>query len=169
MEVEITFQTAQAERDCHLLAELAQEIWTEHYQELLGMEQIHYMLEKFQSAEKIKQDILHNGYIYWIAFANGVPCGYCAVCPKEEDNSLFISKIYIRRACRGNKIARMFFEKAQELARSQSRSFLWLTVNKQNSGSISVYEHLGFKITDAVVSDIGSGYVMDDYIMKYPL
>ena len=42
----------------------------------------------------------------------------------------------------------------------------YLTVNKYNSSSIEVYKKRGFEITDAAVTDIGSGFVMDDYIME---
>lgn len=42
----------------------------------------------------------------------------------------------------------------------------YLTVNKQNERAVSAYTALGFKKIDEAVSDIGNGYVMDDYIMS---
>ena len=41
-----------------------------------------------------------------------------------------------------------------------------LTVNKYNTNSIKAYEKMGFKNTGSIVSDIGAGFVMDDYTMK---
>jgi hypothetical protein len=41
-----------------------------------------------------------------------------------------------------------------------------LTVNKYNTSSIKAYLALGFSVTDAVVTDIGEGYSMDDYVME---
>jgi RimJ/RimL family protein N-acetyltransferase len=41
-----------------------------------------------------------------------------------------------------------------------------LTVNKYNSSSIQVYEKMGFVTVDAIVQDIGNGYVMDDYVLE---
>ena len=32
-----------------------------------------------------------------------------------------------------------------------------------------IYEHLGFSITGQVQTDIGGGFVMDDYVMEYHL
>ena len=49
------------------------------------------------------------------------------------------------------------------------KSCIYLTVNKYNSGSIEVYKKLGFTVADQVVTDIGGGYVMDDYIMEKAL
>ena len=46
---------------------------------------------------------------------------------------------------------------------------VYLTVNKQNHGPIAVYKKLGFQIVDSVETDIGNGFIMDDYIMEKPL
>ena len=40
-----------------------------------------------------------------------------------------------------------------------------LAVNKRNSKAIAAYRKHGFAVREAVVKDIGSGFVMDDYIM----
>ena len=45
---------------------------------------------------------------------------------------------------------------------------LWLTVNKHNTGSIAFYERMGFRKTGALVTDIGHGFVMDDWRMAKP-
>jgi hypothetical protein len=44
-----------------------------------------------------------------------------------------------------------------------------MTVNTNISNSYAMYLQLGFKVIDAVVTDIGGGFVMDDYIMEYRL
>ena len=41
-----------------------------------------------------------------------------------------------------------------------------LTVNKGNTDSIAVYLKSGFVVREEAVFDIGSGYVMDDYVME---
>ena len=45
---------------------------------------------------------------------------------------------------------------------------IYLTVNKYNP-SYQIYRHLGVEAIDSVVTDIGEGYVMDDYIMQRKL
>ena len=42
---------------------------------------------------------------------------------------------------------------------------LVLNVNKNNDRAISAYVRNGFVVREAVVVDIGGGFVMDDYIM----
>ena len=41
-----------------------------------------------------------------------------------------------------------------------------LAVNKRNASAIAAYRKSGFEIREAVVKDIGGGFVMDDYIME---
>lgn len=43
---------------------------------------------------------------------------------------------------------------------------IYLTVNKNNTNTISAYIKLGFEIVDSIITDIGSNFVMDDYIME---
>jgi ribosomal protein S18 acetylase RimI-like enzyme len=46
---------------------------------------------------------------------------------------------------------------------------LILSVNKRNTKAITAYQRNGFVIADSVVTDIGDGFVMDDYIMTKDL
>ena len=41
-----------------------------------------------------------------------------------------------------------------------------LTVNKHNRNAIAAYGKYGFRVAESVVKDIGSGFVMDDYVMN---
>ena len=48
----------------------------------------------------------------------------------------------------------------------RERRVLFLQVNKQNTGAIGFYAAAGFTIARGAVFDIGSGFVMDDYVME---
>jgi ribosomal protein S18 acetylase RimI-like enzyme len=54
-------------------------------------------------------------------------------------------------------------------ARAAGAKVLVLNVNKRNAQAIRAYERHGFAIREAVINDIGSGYVMDDFVMARPL
>jgi ribosomal protein S18 acetylase RimI-like enzyme len=55
--------------------------------------------------------------------------------------------------------------RVEAAAAAESLPALILNVNKNNVQAIRAYEANGFAIRDAVVVDIGGGYVMDDYVM----
>ena len=79
--------------------------------------------------------------------------------------TLFLSKLYLQKQARGKGIARQALDMMREVCRERGLSSIYLTVNKHNS-SKQVYEALGFKTTREEVTDIGHGFVMDDYIME---
>ena len=66
---------------------------------------------------------------------------------------------------RGKGYGRRALQFAEALAREQGLGRIRLTVNKNNRNSIRAYERFGFTIAGPVVQDIGSGFVMDDYVM----
>ena len=48
---------------------------------------------------------------------------------------------------------------------SQEQRRLILSVNKRNARAIAAYKRNDFAVAESVVTDIGGGFVMDDYIM----
>ena len=60
---------------------------------------------------------------------------------------------------------RQAFKLAEDRSRQEGLSRIRLTVNKGNRHAAQVYSHYGFETVDAVTTDIGRGYVMDDFIM----
>ncbi len=159
---DISIRTADAS-DVPLLEALAKEIWTQHYADIITMEQISYMLDNFQSAEAILQD-MKSGAVYDIAYADGEPCGYSATAP--DDKGLFLSKLYVRQSCRGQGIARAMVGRIDDRAKQTGAVRVWLKCNKHNTGSLAAYERLGFCVAYSCVTDIGNGFIMDDYALE---
>ena len=147
------------------VANLAQEIWQEHYVPIVGQEQIDYMLEKFQCERAITKQ-LTDGYEYYSVTYNERSAGYMAVVSNMSDTSLMISKIYVRRSDRGCGLGKQMLEFAEELCRQRRIKKIWLTVNKNNRHSIEWYSQMGFTNNGPIVQDIGGGFVMDDFRME---
>lgn len=149
------------------LAKLAEEIWRQHFPSIIGNEQVDYMLDKFQS-EKAMKDQLSKGYEYYFLRLDGENIGYFGIQP-QDDGTLFLSKLYIRLSERGKGFAREAFEFMKKLCKERGYCRIWLTVNKYNHSTIAVYEKFGMKILRSQVSDIGNGFVMDDYVFGYDI
>lgn len=162
-----TFLPVTSAADISTVAVLASEIWNEYYVSLIGQAQVDYMVAKFQSVEAMQEQI-RNGYQYFLMQYDGAPVGYLAVQPQPAQASLFISKLYLHRNARGSGTGRAAMAFIEELARQQGFGRLWLTVNKGNP-AIQAYERLGFRVAEAIVMDIGNGYVMDDFRMEKSL
>jgi len=159
----ILFKPAKTINDYKTIAILAKGIWTEHYEPIIGIDQVNYMLKKFQSASAIKKQIEENQFNYFI-INNYENIGYISI--KAEAESLFLSKIYIAKANRGQGLGKASMAFIDQQAKKMDCSKIYLTVNKYNTNSIKAYQKIGFKIVEELVMDIGNGYVMDDYKME---
>lgn len=150
------------------VAELADRIWHECFVDIISEGQIDYMVEKFQSLDAMCRQIEEQSYTYLAVYDGDDLCGYIAVKP-EEDERFFLSKLYLRSDKRGNGIASQMLERVFAEARAAGKKSVYLTVNKHNDRAVAVYKSTGFELIDSVVTDIGSGYVMDDFIFSYAL
>jgi len=157
---------AKSDKDFKKIEELATIIWTEHYTPIIGTEQVNYMLEHFQSVKTMKKQVTEGANYYLINFQN-TAIGYLSAYKKED--SLFLSKIYILKTYRGKSIGKTAMNFIQQKAETTNCKSISLTVNKNNTGSIEAYKKLGFQKTKELITDIGNGYVMDDYEMKKSL
>ncbi|MBT3380757.1 MAG: GNAT family N-acetyltransferase [Lentisphaerae bacterium] len=156
--------------DIAIVADLAHEIWTEHYVPIIGQAQVDYMLPRFQSPEAIAEQLGKKGYHYYlIRDPDQVSVGYLALIPNEPPGAMFLSKVYVRKSGRGKGLGKAMMAYAVTVSKEQGLSPLWLTVNRHNTGSIAAYERLGFVNQGSIVQDIGGGFVMDDYKMVHPL
>ena len=160
----IKIQKVVSQTDVETVADLAREIWTDHYVPIVGSEQVEYMLDKFQSVPAIARQITE-GYEYFQVNVEGKPAGYIALISEADEFSMMISKIYVRKDVRGTGAGRKMLEFAEKICRERGLSSIWLTVNKNNANSIFWYEHVGFENAGSIVQDIGHGFIMDDYKM----
>jgi len=150
------------EKQIEAVASLARAIWTEHYTPIIGRAQVDYMVDKFQSCRAVAQQI-HDGYRYFLIEDADRYVGYMGIQPKG--NELFLSKIYVEALLRGKGFGRKCLAFIEDVARNDGFGTITLTVNKNNANSIAAYERWGFAKIEAVVQDIGGGFVMDDYKM----
>lgn len=163
----IQFQEVTEPQQIELVAETARQIWFEYYPSLITVEQVTYMVDRFQSPEAIRQQISEDGYVYFLVLDEQGAAGYIGV--KTEGDKLFLSKLYLKQETRGKGYFNRMIQFIEQYAADHGLNTLYLTVNKYNDGSIAVYRKKGFDVVREVVADIGNGYVMDDYVMEKAL
>lgn len=160
----IEVRICESEEHLQVLAALAKRIWNQYFLGLISQAQIDYMVEMNQSYHAIKKAIKEQHYTYFLAYKNEQMIGYCGV--KPEENRLFLSKLYVAEEARGKGVSSILLQEAITFARSLQLSSIYLTCNKYNENSLAVYRHKGFTTIDAIQSDIGQGFIMDDYVMQ---
>ena len=175
----LTFVPVATPQDQELLAQLAGAIWQEYWPAIIGQEQTDYMVEQFQSLEAIRRDMAEHDYEYWFCTVEpgassspytteeGAPIvGFTGGHNEPETNRFFISKIYLLASERGKHYASRVIEFYIDLCRQRGQRAMYLTVNKYNELGIRAYKGKGFVTIDSVETDIGRGFIMDDYIME---
>lgn len=164
----VVFTPVTTEEEQLELAQLADKIWHEYWPALIGEEQTDYMVEQFQSLKAIQRDMREAAYEYWLLYArdDGRLLGYTGGHVEPETNRFFISKIYLLAAERGHGFARQVINFYNDVCRARKLDAMYLTVNKHNDLGVRAYLGTGFKTIDAVETDIGNGFIMDDYVME---
>tara|TARA_R110002049_G_scaffold309298_2_gene520487 strand:+ start:11333 stop:11824 length:492 start_codon:yes stop_codon:yes gene_type:complete len=158
----IEIKSALSNLDYTQIAVLANAIWREHYIPIIGKPQVDHMLEKYQSVAAIEKQIVE-GTDYFLIIYDDISVGYMSIKPESE--ALFLSKFYILKAFRGRKTGKAALFFVEEEAKAQQLKAIRLTVNINNTNAIKAYEKLGFKNIGDLVTDIGNGFVMDDFEM----
>ena len=182
----ITLKEVEPVHDIGSLAQMAHDIWFEYWPQFIGEDQTRYMVDQFQSLEALERDIIENGYEYFFVLDDtdkrvgyvGILREYFANDPSDPRahkhgstitklyaDRLFISKIYLLAEERGKHYASQIIARLVDLARKHDLAGMYLTVNKGNDLGIRAYKGNDFEVIEAVESDIGEGFVMDDYIM----
>lgn len=152
-----------------VVQKLAHAIWLAYYPGIISDAQIRYMLSVWYQPSSMAHEMQARGVWYALVEAEGRgPVGYISFEKLSMEPVLFINKLYILPEVHGHGLGALTLRWAEERARDLLCRSVRLRVNKRNAPAIRAYLRAGFHFTEDVISDIGSGFVMDDYVMEKP-
>lgn len=153
-----------ADADCPLIRRLAEEVFPATYREILTPGQLDYMMEWMYSPESLRRQ-MQAGHRYFIAEADGEPCGYVSV--EQQDADLFhLQKIYVLPRFQGFGAGAFLFRCAVEQIRRMHPAPCRMELNvNRNNPAVRFYERMGMRRLREGDFPIGDGYYMNDYIM----
>jgi ribosomal protein S18 acetylase RimI-like enzyme len=151
------------------LAELAGIIWRQHYPGIISLEQIEYMLARMYSLETLREEMRAGEIRFVRLLASDQFVGFAAFGPAGESGVMKLYKCYLLPACHGRGYGSLLLRHCERAAQEAGARRLILAVNKHNAKAIAAYQRNGFAIVEAVVTDFGHGFVMDDYVMAKEL
>lgn len=149
--------------DLPLIRTLAHQIWPVAYRTILSGRQLRYMLKLIYSKPALARQMAE-GQRFSIIYNNAVPVGFVAY-GEVEPQVYKLHKIYVlpNQQGRGTGKFAMDYVMAESIAGGGTR--LRLNVNRFNPAK-GFYEKLGFAVVKEEKIEIGSGYVMDDFVME---
>ena len=166
----ISFSEAKTKPQLQQMAKLAADIWGEYWPAIIGEAQTQYMIENFQDYNSICTDISQRDHHYWFILAeNGEVIGYTAGNVDKCSNRYYLSKAYLLKKWRGQKLSEQILAHYIQLCQEEKLDKIFLNVNKENHLAISAYKRLGFKVIESTEKELGGGFIMDDFVMQLDL
>ena len=169
MQNEVVIKPATNEAHLSEIHELAHRIWREYYPGIISSEQIEYMLQQGYRMDTLRRDLRQGKIRTDRALIKGALIGFSAYGPHSDADTLILHKLYVDAAFRGKGCARKLLEAASKHARASSHNSVILRVNKRNRVAIAAYQRMGFTNQGSIVSEIGGGFIMDDFLMRIDL
>jgi len=151
------------------ISELAGVIWRACYPGIITNEQIDYMLAWMYSPDVLRDEIRSQGICYDQLLVDGKPAGFASYGPTSEAGVMKLHKLYLLPEMHGRGLGSRLLQHVERKVRAGAGHRLMLFVNKRNTRAIASYRRNGFVIAESVVTDIGGGFVMDDYVMAKDL
>jgi GNAT superfamily N-acetyltransferase len=148
-----------------VIAELAGVIWRACYPGIISHAQTDYMLARMYALDTMREEIRSQGIRYHLMLVDGKPVGFASYGPAAEPGVVKLHKLYLLPELHGHGLGSRLLQHCVQEVRAAGARRLILSVNKRNAKAIAAYKRNGFVITESVVTDIGGGFVMDDYIM----
>ena len=124
------------------------------------------MLDQRFSMPGLRGELLGEDHQYWVILSPEEPVGYGVLSLRPVDKRCRIQQIYIDSAVRGLGLGRRLLDTMIKEAVVNGAQKVWLSVNRNNANAIEFYRRIGFSQSGTVVTDIGNGFVMDDFIME---
>ena len=155
-------------KDISTIQDLAKRSWEVAYADILKQEQIDYMLDLMYSEEALTKHFENPNYHYYLIQEDDQFLGFVGFEFHLEPETTKLHRIYFLKEAQGKGFGKKSLKFVINETKKIDNKRVILTVNKNNSAK-KFYESQGFKIYDEAISDIGNGYVMDDFLMEFIL
>ena len=153
------------ESDLPALAELAGIIWRACYPGIISPEQIEFMLARMYAPETLRDELRSQGIRFYRLLLGDRFVGFASLGPTDAAGVMKLHKLYLRPELHGCGLGSLLLQHCEAEARGAGAQRLILAVNKRNTRALAAYRRNGFAVVDSTVTEIGNGFVMDDFMM----
>ena len=143
--------------------------WPIVYISIITQEQIAYMLDLFYSKEILQENMNNDGHLFVLLKEDDKVLGFASLEHNYRNNNITrLHKLYLMPESHGKGMGKLLMkEVAKEALENQSKA-ISLNVNKYNT-ALQFYLNFGFEIVKEEIIELGSGFIMDDYVMELKL
>lgn len=155
--------------DLNTIQEIAYKSWPDTYGAILSQDQIDYMLDLWYAKDVLIDAMTNKKHFFLLAFEGTVCLGFASYEHNYLNKKITrLHKIYLLPEAQGKGVGKLLLAAVENLAQRNDSDFITLNVNKFNK-ALAFYQKIGFEITDEYDTEIGNGYLMEDYSMQKKL
>jgi GNAT superfamily N-acetyltransferase len=163
----ITLRKAK-EEDLSVIQRIGTATYWPTYGDLLGEEQLNYMLDKFYSIAALRAQLIE-GHIFLIAQEEDNDIAFASYSVFNQGSlTVKLHKLYVLPEAHGKGLGKFLINEVRDKALDLNAANLQLNVNRYNKAK-DFYEKMGFVVKETVDIEIGNGFFMNDYVMELPL
>lgn len=155
--------------DLPAIAALARVIWRASFREIISPAQIEFMLGWMYSLERLKAEIQVQGIHFEQLLVADELAGFASYGLTSKPGVYKLHKLYVHPGQQGRGLGSQLLGHCAQRAASLGAQQMILAVNKRNRRAIHTYRRNGYRVVDSTITDIGGGFVMDDYVMAKDL
>jgi ribosomal protein S18 acetylase RimI-like enzyme len=153
------------------LQEIAYETFNEAFRSMNRPEIMDQYLKEAFDKKKLSEELHNEGSWFYFLCFNDQLAGYLKINKASaqsdinDEDSLEIERIYIRKEYKGKGFGRLFVEFAFQQAAEMKKNYIWLGVWEKNIDAIAFYKKLGFQESGRHLFRM-SDELQSDLIMK---
>jgi ribosomal protein S18 acetylase RimI-like enzyme len=154
-------------KDIDTIINLNLQIWPQTYSSILQPDQVGYMLGMMYSPGALKQQ-MESGHKFILCYSDDELVGFASF-SHIETTLCRLNKLYVLPGRQGLGIGKFILNSIEATLQAQNISILELNVNIHNHNARAFYQKTGFILYKQEDIDIGSGYFMNDYVLRKAL
>jgi GNAT superfamily N-acetyltransferase len=155
--------------DIPTIRDLAHRTWPDTFGSILSPDQIAYMLDMMYSEVSLHKGMTTLEHQYFLlSDRHDSPMGYAGYQFNYLPGATKLHKIYVLPRGQKHGYGKALFSAVAKTAHDAGQQRLRLDVNYHNAAA-TFYERMGMTKIDEVTTEIGEGYLMEDWVYEVAL
>jgi len=150
--------------DYKTIYDIAVITWDAAYKSILSKAQLEYMMDMMYSPEAFNEQVALQGHHFLLALTDGKVLGFASYELNYRYETTKLHKLYVLPQAQGTGVGQALILAIENAAKNNTNNKVTLNVNRFNV-AVNFYLKNGYTNMGAEDVPIGSGYIMEDYIM----
>jgi ribosomal protein S18 acetylase RimI-like enzyme len=146
-----------------VIEELARRIVPDFYAPFFERATAEYLVESGHTAAALAEQA-GRGCLHFFVEEIGRPVGYFSLAPDGAD--VLLSHFYVLANCRGRGLGQLAMEFIDGQVRAMGARRIELFVLRENIAAVGLYRKNGYIVAEEVLTRLGNGAVLEDYLMR---